>query len=124
LTSDFKGRKIGIVKEGFGHPTSEADVDSLVLTAAKSMEQVGAIVEEVSIPMHLDGNLVMFQANRQMDGQTNTQIYRHRQIAKQRWEDTHKQQMVNMQTTCFLGPVLFDVIAMEGLTETMFKGHG
>jgi amidase len=76
LTSDFKGRKIGIVKEGFGHPTSEADVDSLVLTAAKSMEQVGAIVEEVSIPMHLDG------------------------------------------------PVLFDVIAMEGLTETMFKGHG
>ncbi|XP_062511079.1 amidase-like [Corticium candelabrum] len=55
LTSDLKGTRVGILKEGFGHPSSEADVDSLVMSAARMLEKAGASVEEISIPMHLDG---------------------------------------------------------------------
>jgi amidase len=45
--------RIGVVKEGFGHPNSEADVDRLVRGAAAKFEGLGAAVEQVSIPMHL-----------------------------------------------------------------------
>jgi amidase len=43
---------IGVVTEGFGHPHSQADVDQAVRAAAARFKQLGAIVEEVSIPMH------------------------------------------------------------------------
>lgn len=59
LTNDIKGLRIGIVKEGFGRAgMSETDVDETVLTAARRFAKIGAIVEEVSIPMHLDGNAI------------------------------------------------------------------
>lgn len=49
--------KIGILKEGFGLPFSEPDVDAIVKDAAGKLASVGgATVEEVSIPMHSDGN--------------------------------------------------------------------
>jgi amidase len=48
-----KGLKIGVVKQGFGHPNSEKDVDAKVHEAAKRFKALGAKVEEVSIPEHL-----------------------------------------------------------------------
>src|SRR5260370_9895013 len=48
-----KGLRIGGVKEGFGHPSSEADVDAKVNAGAKLFRDLGATVEEVSVPMHL-----------------------------------------------------------------------
>jgi amidase len=47
-----KGLRIGVVKEGFGHPNSEADVDEKVRAAAARFAKLGAKVEDVSIPMH------------------------------------------------------------------------
>lgn len=49
------GLRIGVVREGFGHPESEADVDQKVREAAERLRALGATVDEVSIPMHLDG---------------------------------------------------------------------
>lgn len=49
------GMRIGIVREGFGRPESEADVDAKVRQAAEKFRSLGAMVEEVSIPMHLTG---------------------------------------------------------------------
>ena len=49
--------KIGILQEGFGLKNSEADVDKMVREAAGQLgTKCGAVVEEVSIPMHSDGN--------------------------------------------------------------------
>jgi len=55
LTGDVKGLKIGVLKEGFGLPNSEADVDQKVKAAARAFERLGATVAEVSVPMHLVG---------------------------------------------------------------------
>jgi len=55
LTGDARGMKIAVVKEGFGHPNSEADVDALVRKGAALFKQLGAQVDEVSIPLHLAG---------------------------------------------------------------------
>lgn len=56
LTGDISHLKLAVLKEGFGHPNSEADVDELVRNAADRLGRgAGATVEEVSIKMHLDG---------------------------------------------------------------------
>ncbi|SFH42560.1 amidase [Priestia megaterium] len=48
--------KIGVVQEGFNwEGASEEDVDQIVKEAANSLVNAGALVEEVSIPMHRDG---------------------------------------------------------------------
>ena len=49
------GLRIAVVKEGFGHASSEADVDAKVRTAADAFRRIGANVDEVSIPWHLKG---------------------------------------------------------------------
>ena len=49
------GMRIGVVREGFGFPQSEADVDAKVRAAAEQLRKLGAVVEEVSIPLHLAG---------------------------------------------------------------------
>ena len=49
------GLKIGVVKEGFGWPNSEADVDTKVKAAAAVFARLGASVEEISLPMHRIG---------------------------------------------------------------------
>ena len=49
------GLRIGVLREGFGLPGSEQDVDAKVRAAAKTFERLGASVDEVSIPAHLDG---------------------------------------------------------------------
>ncbi|XP_070558611.1 amidase-like [Ptychodera flava] len=58
LVTEIPGTRIGIVKEGFGLPMSEEDVDTMVKKAAFQMTSVGAAVEEVSVPEHtLGGHL-------------------------------------------------------------------
>ena len=57
------GMRIGLVKEGFGQDPwedlglggSEEVVDAKVRAAARRLAEQGAVVEEVSIPMHIDG---------------------------------------------------------------------
>src|SRR5437867_2010146 len=48
LGQGVDGLKIGIVKEGFGHPNSEPAVEASVKLAAAQFEKLGAKVEEVS----------------------------------------------------------------------------
>lgn len=49
------GLRIGVLVEGFGHANSEPDVDAKVRDAANRLRAMGAHVEDVSVPMHLDG---------------------------------------------------------------------
>jgi amidase len=46
------GLRIGILKEGFGLPDGEKDVDALVLDAAHRLERAGAVVSTVSVQEH------------------------------------------------------------------------
>ena len=48
------GLRIAVVREGFGRPESEADVDASVRRSANVFRTMGATVDEVSIPMHND----------------------------------------------------------------------
>ncbi|WP_416897938.1 MAG: amidase [Minwuia sp.] len=49
------GLRIGLVKEGFGRPESERAVDDSNRAAAERFREMGATVDEISIPMHLMG---------------------------------------------------------------------
>jgi amidase len=55
LGRGVSGLRIGIVSEGFGRPESERDVDQKVRKSAEKFRDLGAAVEEISIPMHRDG---------------------------------------------------------------------
>lgn len=50
LSTDLRGKKIGLVKECFGLKRSEKVVDETVRKNIRTFEQVGAKVEEISIP--------------------------------------------------------------------------
>jgi len=47
-----EGLRIAIVKEGFGRPESDPEVDAKVRAAADKLASLGATVEEISVPMH------------------------------------------------------------------------
>lgn len=49
------GMRIGVLLEGFNRDESEPDVDRKVRDAADRLRALGASVEDVSVPMHLDG---------------------------------------------------------------------
>lgn len=55
LGKGVQGLRIGVVTEGFGWPNSEQDSDAKVHAAAETFRKLGAIVENVSIPMHRIG---------------------------------------------------------------------
>ena len=55
LDKDIQGMKIGLVREGFGHPLSDPKVDECVRRAAATLTELGAEVEEISIPLHTQG---------------------------------------------------------------------
>ena len=55
MTQGTSGLRIGVVQEGFGRPSGEKDVDEAVKEAAEKLKGRGAIVEDVSIPMHEQG---------------------------------------------------------------------
>ena len=50
--------RIGIVSEAFDWPTSERDVSDAVRLAGESLKQLGAEVDEISIPMHKLGGAI------------------------------------------------------------------
>lgn len=58
LGRGVSGMRIGLVNEGFGWPSSEADVDAKVRQAVERLRGAGAIIEPVSIPMHRDGGAI------------------------------------------------------------------
>jgi amidase len=60
VTQGIDGLRIGVVGEGFGTPTSEADVDEAVASAARRLVEAGAVVEDISIPVHGEAATVMF----------------------------------------------------------------
>ncbi len=64
------GLRIGIVREGFGLPASEPDVDARVRAAAEVYAKLGATVEEVSVPMHALGPAIWAPIG--IDGLTTT----------------------------------------------------
>jgi amidase len=55
LGQGVKGLKIAMMKEGFAHPESDPATDRKVRDAIAELKKLGAIVEEVSVPMHYDG---------------------------------------------------------------------
>ena len=55
LEGGVGGMRIAVIKEGFGHANSEPDVDARVRDAAQRFAKLGAVVEEVSVPMHALG---------------------------------------------------------------------
>ncbi len=52
LDGGVAGMRLGLVREGFSPPSTEADVSEKVRAAAARFGKMGAIVEEVSIPLH------------------------------------------------------------------------
>lgn len=58
LDAGVAGMRIGVVGEGFGLPSSEPDVDAIVRGAARDLASLGAVVEDVSIPMHDIGRAI------------------------------------------------------------------
>jgi amidase len=55
LSAEPRGLRIAVVSEGFGRPDSQPAVDQKVKAALDRFRQLGATVEEVSIPMHITG---------------------------------------------------------------------
>ena len=53
----MKGKRVGVVKEGFEKCAD--DVINIVKAAANTLTKAGAVVEEVSIPMHSDGIMLL-----------------------------------------------------------------
>ncbi len=53
-----KGMRIGVLKEGFGHPESSPEVDAKVRKAIGVLESLGAELVEVSVPQHYDAPAV------------------------------------------------------------------
>jgi amidase len=55
LGKPLNGLRVGVMREGFGHPESDAQVDGRVREAIATLAGMGAKVTDVSIPWHLDG---------------------------------------------------------------------
>jgi amidase len=59
LEGGVRDLRIAIVKEGFGQPNSEPDVDDNVEKAVRLLGSLGARITEVSIPSHLMGAAIL-----------------------------------------------------------------
>jgi amidase len=55
LGKPLNGLRVGLMREGFGHPESDPEVDGRVREAIETLSGMGAKVTEVSVPWHLDG---------------------------------------------------------------------
>ena len=55
LTKEADGLRIGLLKEGFGRPESEEDVDAAVHKTVQGLTRLGSHITEISIPEHRDG---------------------------------------------------------------------
>lgn len=52
------GLRVGVVREGFGHPESAPGVDAAVRDAVDVLRAEGLVCEDVSIPWHLHGKSI------------------------------------------------------------------
>jgi amidase len=59
LRAKIDGLKIGLVSEGFGWDESEQDVELTVRKSASKLEELGAEVNEISIPIHRKASAIM-----------------------------------------------------------------
>ena len=73
LEGGIRGLKIAVVKEGFGHPNAEPDVDAKVRRAAEQLGKLGAVVTEVSIPWHPLGSALWLPIG--VEGLTQTMMW-------------------------------------------------
>jgi amidase len=55
LTKPARGLRIGILREGFGHPESDPAVNEKVRQAIAALAKGGIESAEISVPWHLDG---------------------------------------------------------------------
>src|SRR5437016_11538545 len=55
LGKPAKGLRIGVLREGFGHPESDPAVNEKVRQAVAALGDADIASEEVSVPWHLDG---------------------------------------------------------------------
>ncbi len=60
LGNDIRNLRIGVLREGFGTPGSEPDVDSKVSAAVAALRELGAQVQEVSVPAHLEAGGIVW----------------------------------------------------------------
>jgi amidase len=58
LHGNVAGMRIGVLTEGFEHRLVNGNVKDLVYKAVKAFEPLGATVQEVSLPLHLEGPAV------------------------------------------------------------------
>ena len=73
LGRGIDGLKVGIVREGFGLPNSERDVDAKVRKAGELLGKLGAKVAEVSIPWHTLGGALWLPIG--VEGLTQTMMW-------------------------------------------------
>ncbi|KAF8972555.1 amidase signature domain-containing protein [Flammula alnicola] len=66
----LKGKKIGILKEAFEMPVLDPRVAAKVKEAAVLFEELGAVAEEVSVPLHTIAPTIWMLANRYAGGKT------------------------------------------------------
>lgn len=52
LHGGVEGLKIGVISQGFGGENAEAGVDAAVVETTQALRRHGAVVEDVSIPLH------------------------------------------------------------------------
>ncbi len=53
LAQNRRPKRIGVIREGFGRPESEAETDRAVRAALKRLAASGVEIEEISVPAHL-----------------------------------------------------------------------
>ena len=58
LDRSVRSLRVGVVREGFGHPESVAGVDDAVRAAAEGLRAAGLVCDEVSIPWHRNGKKI------------------------------------------------------------------
>lgn len=58
LDAGVDGLRVGILDQGFGFPGSEPEVEEAVRDAAARLEKQGAVVSQVSVPMHHVGSQI------------------------------------------------------------------
>src|SRR5580704_11617124 len=58
LSKPARGLRIGVMREGYGHPESDPAVNEKVRAAIAALGKAGVEAEEVSVPWHLDGSHV------------------------------------------------------------------
>ena len=62
LGLDIEGLRVGVLEEGFGHPTAQAPVERAVRSLADRLRSAGAAVEPVSLPAHRDEAIAIWGA--------------------------------------------------------------